>query len=123
MMKSWSNGSFGDLTQPSMSQGMRGEEWMGSPERFRSPREGALRGGVPLVGEELDLKGGKLVDLLARCEAAGVCRLERRQGANGHPPLLFVHNITTRKEGKTRKVVRADGSGGGRMASGGSRSR
>jgi hypothetical protein len=77
------------------------------------------------VGEELDLKGGKLVDLLARCEAAGVCRLERRQGANGHPPLLFVHNITTRKEGKMRKVVRADGGGGGRMAklSGGSRSK
>lgn len=48
MMKSWSNGSFGDLTQPSMPQGMRGEEWMGSPERFCSPREGALRGGVPL---------------------------------------------------------------------------
>jgi uncharacterized protein YegL len=74
------------------------------------------------VGEELDLKGGKLVDLLARCEAAGVCCLERRQGANGHPPLLFVHNITTRTE---RKVVRADGGGGGRMAklSGGSRSK
>ena len=77
------------------------------------------------VGEELDLKGGKLVDLLARCEAAGACRLERRQGANGHPPLLFVHNISTSKEGKTRKIVGADGSGGGRMAklSGGSRSK
>jgi hypothetical protein len=111
MMKSWSNGSFGDLTQPSMPQGMRGEEWMGSPERFCSPREGALRGGVPLVGEELDLKGGKLVDLLARCETAGVCCLERRQGANGHPTLLFVHNITTRKEGKARKACRS-----GRMA-------
>jgi dipeptidase len=33
MMKSWANGPFGDLAQPSTPQGMHGEEWMGSPER------------------------------------------------------------------------------------------
>jgi hypothetical protein len=45
---------------------------------------------IEFVGEELDLKGGKLVELLARCEAAGVCRLERRPNLAG-PPTLFVH--------------------------------
>jgi len=44
------------------------------------------------TGEHLDLKGhGKLADLLARCEAAGVCWLEFRQENPRHPPVLFVH--------------------------------
>ncbi len=44
------------------------------------------------TGEHLDLKGnGKLANLLARCEAAGVCWLEFRQENPRHLPILFVH--------------------------------
>ena len=39
---------------------------------------------------ELDLKGGKLKDLLERCEAGGCCRLKEVKQPDGHPPVLWV---------------------------------
>lgn len=41
-------------------------------------------------GDQLDLKGGKLKDLLEQLEAEGACSLESRAQPKG-PPLLFVH--------------------------------
>ena len=62
-----------------------------------------------VVGETLDLKGGKLSHLLARCEAAGVCWLEFRQDDARHPPNLFVHG----KEGTATRSEEAAQAGGG----------
>ena len=47
---------------------------------------------VAMFKKDLDLKGLKLVDLLARCEAAGACRLEKvpPRGRPDAPPLLSV---------------------------------
>ena len=44
--------------------------------------------------EELDLRGGKLKDLLTRCEALGACQLEYRPMPKG-PASLFVYAVDT----------------------------
>ena len=61
--------------------------------------------------EELDLKGGKLKDLLSRCEAMGACRLEDRPMPKG-PNSLFVHTVDTHASSTRRGSASGSTCGG-----------